>query len=533
METVFDIPALAVGMKYIGKLDLSQAYCQYPVTEELAARLGCVGPDGKIFRWRVLPFGLSHAPRVFCSLTSAFVRKWRKAGIRCMAYVDDIIFFAASATEFANNADTVLSDLRSARVLVAPKKTFILPFTKLEVLGLLVNMAIQSFSVPTSKIGKIAEAARTMLIDGHCLRRSLLSLMGRLGYAAVACPYVIFFRASLLGCIGSRPSPLETIYFTLQAKAELEFWASSEARTMLATEWPWKRFCTQRVFARHASPRAPPNFVVWGDASEFGAGYNSSSAIGLPDSELLPPEYSGNAIPSIVRELFVIVRLAELSQVPKGSCIRLVSDNMGAVATANGSAVCASTAPLARRLVRALMSRDVTLQVEWAPRELLDDVDQRSRWDAADLSHSMCTAMDYNNMFDWAFGPNIRPDVQLFSCARSAIHAIPQCTRFPEPGSLGCPFILSWTTIGHIWAFPPFQLARPFLLRLLSVSSEKISVCALLPFNSAVEAAISSLPAGWRVCNGPRSILAPPTYSAQIACQIRLVLVASPRLYPI
>jgi hypothetical protein len=528
METVFDVPALAEGMTLIGKLDLTQAYCQYPVAADLSSRLGCFGPDGSTFRWHVLPFGLSHSPRVFCSLTSSFVRKWRKCGIRCMAYVDDIIFFAASPAEFVSNARTILSDLRAAGVWVAPHKTFILPFTRLDVLGLRVDMTTQSFSVPPSKIRKIADAARVMLAEGACTRQALLSLVGRLGYASVACPYVIFFRAALLGCIGSNAQPFEKLFFTTQAMVELSFWSSDDAATMLASEWPWKRFCTQRIFAKHSSPRAPPDFTVWGDASEFGAGFNSSATIGLPQSEPLPPEFAGNEVPSIVRELYVIVRLAELSQVPRGSCLRLVSDNMGAVATANGSAVCASTAPLARRLVRALMARDVTLQVEWAPRELLDDVDQRSRWDANDLSHAMCTDADYANMFSWAFGPDKFPDVQLFSCASSAIESVPQCTRFPEPASRGCPFLLPWPQAGNIWAFPPFRLARPFLLRLLSMCHEPISMCALLPCNAAVEAAISALPAGWRSCKGPSTILAPPTYSAHITCPFKLILVASP-----
>ena len=221
--------------------------------------------------------------------------------------------------------------------------------------------------------------------------------------------------------------------------------------------------------------------------------------------------------------------MAELAQVPYGSCIRLISDNQGAVSTANGSAVCASTAPLAQRLVRALTARNITLQVEWAPREQLDDVDQRSRWDSHDLSHAMCTKADYEAIFAWAFGQSHRPHIQLFSCAGSAIPEILQCIRFPEPSSIGCPFILRWESAGHVWAFPPFSLVRPFLKRLIvEAHNSSLSICALVPRNASSLAAISALPSNWRVCPGPRLILAPPLYTARVPSPIELILIASP-----
>jgi hypothetical protein len=197
METVFDIPSVADRMSFVGKLDLTQAYCQYPVEANVSAQLGCLGPDGNPFRWSVLPFGLSHSPKVFCSVTSALVRRWRSTGIRCMAYVDDIIVFASTFDEFARATEQILNDLRNANILAAPKKTFIRPFTRLDVLGLRLDLPTQSLAVPPNKILKISAAARELLSSKHGSRRSLLSLVGRLGYASAACPYVIFFRAAL------------------------------------------------------------------------------------------------------------------------------------------------------------------------------------------------------------------------------------------------------------------------------------------------------------------------------------------------
>jgi hypothetical protein len=359
----------------------------------------------------------------------------------------------------------------------------------------------------------------------------LLSLLGRISYAAVACPYVIFFRTSLISCAGSGDLN-EVVSLTPTAMDELRFWCSADAKNWLSYDWEWSRFSSNRVFAKHRGPEVAPLLTLWGDASEYGAGFNASRDVGLPDSELLPPEFSGNEVPSIVRELYVITRLVELARVPRGSTLRLVSDNQGAVATANGSAVCASTAPIARRLVSALLRSNVRLHVEWAPREELTDVDARSRWDSHDLSHCMCTLQDYQTLFTWAFGPHRQADVQLFSCAGSAIPGVKSCTRFPEPASLGCPFRLVWTTAGNLWAFPPFSLTRPFLRRLLheaySASHRSLSICALLPLSSVTSLAISALPQGWRIRQGPEFLLPPPRFTTRVRPPTPLVLIASP-----
>ena len=363
METLFDLPLLSAGMNYVGKLDLTQAYCQYAVSPTLSAQLGCRGPDGDLFHWSVLPFGMSHSPRVFCSLTSAFVRRWRSMNLRCMAYVDDIIFFSDSLEGFVRTAEQILRDLRDANVAVSPSKTFISPFTRLDVLGLRLDLPSRAFSVPPTKIRKISSLASELFAAKCSSRRSLLSLVGRLGFAAAACPYVIFFRAGLLGNLvfGPHSNLNEILSLTQPSLKELSFWASSDAHELLSKYWPWFKFSSHRVYAQHSSPQRAPSFTIWGDASATGAGFNSSSELCLPSSELLPTEYAGNHIPSIVRELWVIVRAVETARLPRGACVRLISDNMGAVATANGSAVCASTAPLAQRLVRALTANDITL----------------------------------------------------------------------------------------------------------------------------------------------------------------------------
>jgi hypothetical protein len=537
METVWDIPSLAEGMRFVGKLDLTQAYCQYPVEPALSSRLGCAGPDALPYAWQVLAFGLSHAPKVFCSLTSALVRKWRSSNIRCLAYIDDIVIFAASLEDFERAVGVVLDDLRDAGLEVSPKKTFILPCTRLEVLGLTIDLQKSSFSVPTGKIQKICESAQALLRSPRVLRRDLLSLLGRLSFASVACPYVIFYRAGLLQCasLGTNLHDLnESISLSPSARQELEFWQSAAAARWLAHDWAWARFSSHRVFARHGSPADPPSFTLWGDASEWGAGYNSNVDVGLPESELLPHDYKGNNVPSIVRELWVITRLVELAIVPEGSTLRLVSDNAGAVFTANGSAVCASSAMIARRLVDALMERDIRLQVEWAPRALLADVDERSRRDSHDLSHSMCLPRDYSAIFSWAFGAGQSPSLQLFSCAGSAVPGVPACSRLPEPNSLGCPFALPWDGAGHIWAFPPFSLTRPLLRRLVHEAHRgyPLSICALVIDSATTRAAISALPEGWRIRPGPSVLAAPPIFTSLIKPARPLLLIASPFTRP-
>ena len=70
-------------------LDLRDAYWHVPINPRFRPYLG-FRLGRKSYRFKVMPFGLNIAPRVFTKLTKVIIKELRLAGILIWAYLDDV-----------------------------------------------------------------------------------------------------------------------------------------------------------------------------------------------------------------------------------------------------------------------------------------------------------------------------------------------------------------------------------------------------------------------------------------------------------
>lgn len=523
LETLVDLPALAVGCRYASKLDLQSAYWQYPVDEALSRALGtsCAEFPGRLLRWTCLPFGLSVAPYAFASLTHAFVRAWRRCGIVVTAYLDDILVLARTLEEHIRAVSVVVDDLIAAGLRISPSKAFVWPYTRLDYLGVSVDFQAESFFVPAAYTSKVLDEVRSMLAASRVsddasgapqatVRTTQMQrLLGRIAFLGLVIPWISCFRAHLTRLISGSPPP-SCVAIDDGSKEELEWWLSDQAAEILGRQWPWFSIAQTKLYSRKLE--APlPQFIVHGDASDTGIGMRLAS--GEIVSEPLPPELPPTA-PSVSRELYAMCRLLERGAFPRGSVVRLMSDATGAVRTALGATVTPATAPWARRLFLEALRRDVVVQVEWVPRAALADVDSASRWDAADGSHARLPLHLVRALVHRAFGPG-GIDVEFFAAVHNRVSAATATvlTRDPQPFSSGdglCPSFWSRATRG--WAFPPFCLVRPVLRLAVRLRPRAILV---LPDTSLVRCTLRE----W-TCVPVDYPLAPPDFVRPMtACQ--------------
>jgi hypothetical protein len=532
METLLDVPALAACAKFACKIDLRKAFWQVPLTRALSLLLGCRDAAGRVWAWRSLPFGLSHSPRIFSALMHAFRDAWRKAGLNVLVYLDDILILSRSLEEHVTAVEVVVHDLLAAGIRISCDKAFLRPYEVIDFLGLTADLPHRSFSVPPSKRSRIAADASALLNAASVSTRQLQAFLGRLAFVGVACPHASAFRTSLLQCISPLPDA-PVVVLSEEARAELMFWCSEEARNLiLDRRWPWARFAKTRLYARRDSPALVPSFVAWGDASDFGAGLAGDACLCLPAAESLPAFICGvpvAATSSTVRELWVILRLVQLSHIPAGSSLRVFSDNNGAVANANGSSVCAATAPLVRMLLRESLARDITIYCDWVPREELADVDARSRWFHS-LEHAQLPSTDYERIWSVAFGGQM-PELDLFSSAASRIGSVLAGSRTPEADSVGDALSLDPARFRSIWAFPPFALVAPFCRWLTSHAASLPVSAVCVPDTSMTRAVLAQLDA--MLIEPPSSVMCPPGYTFERRAPAQLLLaVIKPRAAP-
>jgi hypothetical protein len=79
-------------------LDLEKGYLQWGLKEEF--KNFCVlGVWGALYGFRVMPFGFKAAPRDLSVAVKWVIALFRKQGIRCTFYIDDLLFLADTQEE--------------------------------------------------------------------------------------------------------------------------------------------------------------------------------------------------------------------------------------------------------------------------------------------------------------------------------------------------------------------------------------------------------------------------------------------------
>ena len=432
----------------------------------------------------------------------------------------DILIVADTVNELCQATEAVVSDLLSSGVRISSSKSFIAPFRVLDFLGLTVNLKEQAFVIPDTKLQRIALNARQISEQGPLPIRDVEAFLGRVAFAATACPWLCFFRSAIISdSLGAEGAPT---HWSPDALAELAWWADGAERFLSGRLWHWKRLSGTRLFAHRRGDSEGFDYVASTDASDTGIGRRLTT--GRFDSEPLPPWLPPSA-PSVARELYGILRLVEVEDIPRGSSLRVVCDATGAVSTANGNTVAPSTAYIARRLFLACLEKDIVLVAEWAPREMLDDEDSWSRKDAADLSHALLTPETYSFFHRRYFGGR-QPDTIFFSAAHNRIHAphARYCTRLPETNSLGDGVSSpAWQTASRGWAYPPFPLVRA-VLRRIALSPSPPRVIVVLPDSTFIRHVLRD----WEAVDLPsQRCLTPPRFTHSIPLKLILFTIVN------
>ena len=541
LDTILDLPAYLAAhpdLKVAGKIDLSKAY--WKIALSLASRplFRCRGPDGSLYEWTCLPFGWSHAPHLFQSISSAFRDAWRAAGIRVCVYLDDFLILASTVDDLAVAMDIVTADLLAAGWQLDPAKCFLQPHYVIEYLGVNVHVSDRAFSLPTPKAQWLETEADALLEEPGPIRSDrLATFVGRASFARVALPRAGFFLVHLYNLIGSPPAdpladpptdhPLTSatlhrqtqtaddtpVTLTPEAREELAWWADS-APQRLAHPLPWDHLGALRVWAKHgAAQPGGERLLGRSDASDTGVGMSWTDGPTVERAhDLLPPDLLGSS--STARELHGAARLILLLPPPTIGAprrlVRVVLDSQCAVATAIGGSACLGTVAAARQLDAALEERQVDAAFEWAPRELLDAEDADSRIDATDPSHASLSAAAWSFATKWSFGNSSRAfDVECF--ASGGLHtAATFGSRWPAPGSSGdgVSLLLHSPPGDRVWAYPPFSLARPTTVAALQAGRRsQTKIALLIPLTPHLHRCL--LDAGWRYTRGPTSLRLP------------------------
>ena len=216
-------------------IDMKSGYHQIPLKPSFQ-KFCCFAWQDRVYRWRVMPFGLSSAPRAYTKLSRVMLAYWRRQGIRCSNYIDDFLFAAATREEALRLRDQVLRDMIRFGWFISFSKSLLEPGQLAAYIGFeFITLSQPIVRVPARKITYLLALIARML-EQHAQRRRIPGLdmariAGHLQSMRFAMPPVNLFTRAMYEWMGSLP--LHTVAglnyaarlpLTAAAVLELQFW---------------------------------------------------------------------------------------------------------------------------------------------------------------------------------------------------------------------------------------------------------------------------------------------------------------------
>ena len=184
-ERPFKMEGMATILRCIGRgwwvisLDLEDGYHHVQIDEESRKFLG-FRLQNNWYRFRVLPFGLSHSVHTFCKITRAMVVKWRRSAIVAGCYVDDFWVAHPSRERLAQLRDTVIRpDLEAAGFAIS-NKVDDTPTQTPKILGLIIDTVRCEVQAPADKVAQVQAACEMVMRGTYLPARTLAQVAGKI-----------------------------------------------------------------------------------------------------------------------------------------------------------------------------------------------------------------------------------------------------------------------------------------------------------------------------------------------------------------
>ena len=227
-ESVKEVSNLCKLGDFLFSVDLKSGYHHVDVHPDFWGFLGFEW-QGQFYVFCQLPFGLATACYVFTKLIRQLVQRWRKLGIRVIPYIDDFLFSASSAKEFAAVQAQVLSDFAQAGFVLSKEKCQLQLSHVAKFLGFVVDTLHGKFHLSAVAKNKLAAAISRVLANPSSVPAKALARVTGLiaSMSFVTGPVAGLFTRFLHRALDSRTSWRSSVFLDAAALSELRFWQSS------------------------------------------------------------------------------------------------------------------------------------------------------------------------------------------------------------------------------------------------------------------------------------------------------------------
>ena len=311
------LPFLRKGM-WAATLDLKDAYLHIPIAPA-HQRFLAFEYQGITYKFTSLPFGLSTSPRVFTRVAGAVVAELRRRGIMLFAYIDDWLIVGRTESLCRNNVSDTITLLHSLGWVINWEKSCPTPTQSLIYLGANIDLTKGRVFPSEERLRSLREAVSVVESTAFCTASSWLRMLGLMASMIDVLP---------LCRLRMRPLQFHLLSVFRPADRDLRVSVPLSVGIRPHLEW-WKADVNLREGIPFGIWR--PQLTVTTDASLSGWGAfcqaRTLSGVWTQEEALLHIN---------VLELEAVVRAVKaLTDLAKGSCLTVFSDNTTTVAYIN------------------------------------------------------------------------------------------------------------------------------------------------------------------------------------------------------
>ena len=208
----------------MAKIDLKSAFRMVPVHPDDWNLLGMCW-KGKFYMDTCLPFGLRSSPHLFNHLAEAIM--WilqNNYFVEGLHYLDDFLLVGPAGQDHCQNSVQAMLSLCSNLGVPVAMDKLEGPASTLTFLGITLDTVNQELRLPPEKLKEISQAVTNWLGRRTATKRELLSLIGRLAFAARVVPAGRLFCRRLIQLSTSVDKLHHHVYLNAETREDLKWW---------------------------------------------------------------------------------------------------------------------------------------------------------------------------------------------------------------------------------------------------------------------------------------------------------------------
>ena len=460
METLAAILLALRPGYWAASLDLKDAYLQIPMHKS-AWRWLRFFLNGAPYEFRVLPFGLSAAPRSFTMVVRAVAEFLRERGIRIFVYLDDWLIVAPSHQLLLEDIHKVREVVSRLGFVVNLDKSILTPTQQIEYLGARIDFLRGRVFPTAARIDSTTHCADLLIRSQTAEARLLLRMLG-----------LMASMVEILPLCRMRMRPLQThLLQNYRAWSHPLSWQIPIPPVLHPSlEW-W----SDPINFKEGMPFPPAlaDFTLTTDASKQGWG---AHLLSYRLSGLWSATQARRHI-NVLELWAVFLPLRRLRHLVRGKKVAVRSDNQTVVSYINkqGGTKSPSLCLEVCKLLTWCRRWDISLIASFLPGQdntLADRLSRRFQQPAPDRP-VRCSSVE------WRLNPRVckqifrvvdRPHVDLFASPNN--HQLPlYYTRGADQGALGGDAMLQdWAGVVS-YAFPPIALIPRVLSKIAQTTN--------------------------------------------------------------